>query len=433
MSLPRPANAREAARRILSAVLERGRPLDESWSAALAPGGGLDVLQERDRAFARHLVATALRRKGEIDAVLAKCLERPLPVSASRERSALRLGAAQLLFLDTPAHAAVGETVAVVAGNSRYRGLVNAVLRRIDRDREALTRDLDPDRLNTPDWLWRRWTGRYGEEATRRIAAIHRAEPPLDITVKGDPAAWAGPLEAHLLPTGTLRRSLGGPVGQLPGYAEGAWWVQDAAAALPARLLGDVAGRSVVDLCAAPGGKTAALAAAGARVTAVEKSSARAARLRENLDRLRLRAEIAVTDAAGWQPPEPADAVLLDAPCSATGTARRHPDVPHLKRPDDIAGLTAIQDRLLTAAAGMLRPGGTLIYATCSLEPEEGEERIAAFLAAGAPFDRRPVTADELGGFGAPVTPEGDLRTLPGDAPDPQGWDGFFACRLIRR
>lgn len=433
MSAPRPVNARETARRILSAVLERGRPMDESWAAALNPGGGLDKLEERDRAFTRRLVATTLRRKGEIDAVVAKCLERPLPVVATRERSALRLGAAQLLFLDTPAHAAVGETVAVVGADSRYRGLVNAVLRRIDRDRAKLMQGLDADRLNTPDWLWQRWTAAYGEAATRRIATIHRAEPPLDITTKGDPAAWVEPLEAHRLPTGTLRRALGGPIHLLPGYAEGEWWVQDAAAALPAHLLGEVAGQRVIDLCAAPGGKTAALAAAGAIVTAVEKSATRAERLQANLKRLDLKAEIVVADAATWRPDGPADAVLLDAPCSATGTARRHPDVPHLKRPDDLISLGTIQDELLAAATEMLRPGGRLVYATCSLEAEEGSERIATFLGKGAPFDRRPVGAEEIGGFAAALTPEGDLRTLPGDAPDPQGWDGFYACRLIRR
>lgn len=433
MSAPRPVNARETARRILSAVLERGRPLDEAWAAALNPGGGLDALEERDRGFTRLLVATALRRKGEIDAVVARCLDKPLPAAASRERSALRLGAAQLLFLDTPAHAAVGETVAVVGAGSRYRGLVNAVLRRIDRERAKLTEGLDADRLNIPDWLWKRWTAAYGEAATRRIAAVHRTEPPLDITCKGDPAAWAEALEARLLPTGTLRRASGGPVHLLPGYAEGNWWVQDAAAALPARLLGDVAGLRVIDLCAAPGGKTAALVAAGAVVVAVEKSPARAERLRANMQRLNLPAEVIVADAVEWQPASEADAVLLDAPCSATGTARRHPDVPHLKRPDDITGLRTIQNRLLAAATTMLRPGGRLVFATCSLEPEEGPECIGTFLAGGAPFDRIPITAAEIGGFAQALTPEGDLRTLPGDAPDPQGWDGFYASRLIKR
>jgi 16S rRNA (cytosine967-C5)-methyltransferase len=259
------------------------------------------------------------------------------------------------------------------------------------------------------------------------------ADPPLDITAKVDPAAWAAPLGAALLPTGTLRRMHAGAVEQLPGFVEGAWWVQDAAAALPARLFGDVAGKRVIDLCAAPGGKTAQLAAAGAKVTAVEKSPSRARRLEANLRRLGLAAQVAVADATVWRPDQAADAVLLDAPCSATGTARRHPDVPHLKRPDDLVSLTAIQDALLTAAGAMVQPGGILVYTVCSLEPEEGRERIAAFLSREPSWERVPVVAAEVGGFAPAISAEGDLRTLPGEAPDPGGWDGFYACRLRRR
>jgi 16S rRNA (cytosine967-C5)-methyltransferase len=424
--------ARDAARRVLSAILERGRPLDEAWAAALAPGAALIQLPERDRAFARLLIATALRRKGEIDAVLARCLAKPLPPKASRERTALRLGIVQLLHLGTPAHAAVGETVALVGEGSPYRALVNAVLRRVAREQQALTADLDAERINTPDWLWERWCAAYGEAATRRIAAQHMADPPLDLMAKSDAPRWAEALGAQLLPTGTLRRSHAGAVEQLPGFAEGAWWVQDAAAALPARLLGDIAGKHVIDLCAAPGGKTAQLAAAGALVTAVEKSPARAQRLETNLRRLQLQATIVVADATSWRPEAPADAVLLDAPCSATGTARRHPDVPHLKRPDDLMGLTAIQDALLAAATAMVRPGGLLVYAVCSLEPEEGREQIRALLDRQPGWRRLPIAATEIGGQEAAISAEGDLRTLPGNASDPGGWDGFYASRLQR-
>ncbi|WP_119420187.1 RsmB/NOP family class I SAM-dependent RNA methyltransferase [Desertibaculum subflavum] len=428
-----PPTARDAARRILSAVLERGRPLDEAWAAALAPDAPLTRLSERDRAFTRLLVATSLRRKGEIDAVLARCIAKPLPPKAGRERTALQLGVAQLLHLGTPAHAAVGETVALVGEASPYRALVNAVLRRVAREPQALVADLDAAHLNTPEWLWQRWCKEYGEAATRRIAAQHMADPPLDITAKENPGNWAEQLGAALLPTGTLRRPHAGAVEQLPGFAEGAWWVQDAAAALPARLLGDVSGKRVIDLCAAPGGKTAQLAAAGARVTAVEKSSARAQRLQGNLRRLKLEAEIVVGDATAWRPGDPADAVLLDAPCSATGTARRHPDVPHLKRPDDLVALTAFQDALLAAAGRMVRPGGMLVYAVCSLEPEEGRDRIAALLSRDGAWARLPLAAAEIGGHSNAISAEGDLRTLPGDAPDPGGWDGFYAARLQRR
>lgn len=424
--------ARDAARRILSAVLERGRPLDEAWAAALAPDAPLTHLPERDRAFARLLVATTLRRKGEIDAVLGRCLAKPLPPKATRERTALRLGVAQLLHLGTPAHAAVGETVALVGDASPYRALVNAVLRRVAREKASLTEGIDAAHLNTPDWLWQRWCKEYGEEATRRTAEQHMADPPLDITAKADPAAWAEKLDAKLLPTGTLRRTHAGAVEQLPGFAEGAWWVQDAAAALPARLLGDVAGKHVIDLCAAPGGKTAQLAAAGAQVTAVEKAPARAHRLETNLQRLGLKAQVVVADATAWRPEGTADAVLLDVPCSATGTARRHPDVPHLKRPDDLVGLTALQDALLTAAGTMVRPRGLLVYAVCSLEPEEGRERIRSFLGRDSGWERVPITADEIGGYAGAISAEGDLRTLPGNGPE-GGWDGFYACRLRRR
>lgn len=425
--------ARDAARRVLSAVLERGRPLDEAWAAALAPGAALIQLPERDRAFARLLIATALRRKGEIDAVLARCLAKPLPPKATRERTALRLGIVQLLHLGTPAHAAVGETVALVGEASPYRALVNAVLRRVAREQQSLVADIDAVRVNTPDWLWQRWCAEYGEAATRRLANQHMADPPLDITAKSDAAHWAGLLEANLLPSGTLRRPHAGGIEQLPGFAEGAWWVQDAAAALPARLLGDVAGKRVIDLCAAPGGKTAQLAAAGAEVTAVEKSAARAKRLDANLRRLQLQATVVVADATAWRPDAPVDAVLLDAPCSATGTVRRHPDVPHLKRPDDLLGLTGLQDALLTAATAMVRPGGILVYAVCSLEPQEGRDRIQSLLARESGWDRRPISGGEIGGYDAAISRDGDLRTLPGDAPDPGGWDGFYACRLQRR
>lgn len=425
--------ARDAARRILSAVLERGRPLDEAWAAALAPGAPLTHLSDRDRAFARLLAATALRRAGEIDAVLARCLAKPLPPKAGRERTALRLGVTQLMHLGTPAHAAVGETVALVGDASPYRALVNAVLRRVAREQQSLADGVDAAHLNTPEWLWQRWCKEYGEAATRRMAAQHMADPPLDITVRSDASLWAERLRASILPTGTLRRPHAGAIEQLPGFSEGAWWVQDAAAALPARLLGEVNGKRVIDLCAAPGGKTAQLAAAGAVVTAVEKSPARARRLEGNLRRLGLDAEIVVADACGWRPAAPADAVLLDAPCSATGTARRHPDVPHLKRPDDLVGLTAMQDALLAAAADMVQTDGTLVYAVCSLEPEEGPDRIRALLARDGAWDRQPLAAAEIGGCAEAISAEGDLRTLPGDAPDPRGWDGFYACRLRRR
>jgi 16S rRNA (cytosine967-C5)-methyltransferase len=280
-----------------------------------------------------------------------------------------------------------------------------------------------------------RWTGAYGRPTAHAIAAMHGEEPPLDLTVKQDPDGWAARLRGRVVATGTVRLVAHGPVSLLPGYVEGAWWVQDAAAALPARLFGEVAGRRVADLCAAPGGKTAQLAAAGARVTAVDRSPARLARLRENLARLGLAAETIEADALEWQA-EPFDAVLVDAPCSSTGTIRRHPDIPWLKREVDVAAMASLQARLLDRAVALTRPGGTLVYCTCSLEPEECEMQVSALLERTPGLVRRPLAAAEVGGQAEFVTEAGDLRTLPchWSDPDPRmaGLDGFYAARLER-
>ena len=430
VSSPHPG-ARGAALALLLAVLARRRPLDEAMTEQSRAGGGLAGLEVRDRAFARLLVATVLRRLGQIDAILALCLAKPLPEDAA-ERQMLRLGVAQLLFLATPPHAAVDGTMRLVDPVSPYRGLVNAVLRRIAREGQGMLAEQDAPRLNTPEWLWRRWCANFGEAQTRAIALAHQGEPPLDISVKGEPASWAGRLDAVVLPTGSLRRA-GGAVEAMAGFAAGAWWVQDAAAALPARLLRPGAGDLVLDLCAAPGGKTAQLVLSGAEVVAVERQAGRIERLRGNLARLGLSAEIAAHDAVHFRPARPADAVLLDAPCSATGTIRRHPDVAHLKRAEDLVPLARAQSRLLAAALAMLRPGGRLVYCVCSLEPEEGPERIAALLASGAPAEREPILEAEVPGLAEAITPEGALRTLPSHWAEAGGLDGFYACRLRRR
>jgi 16S rRNA (cytosine967-C5)-methyltransferase len=428
-----PRDPRAVALTLLAQVLERRRPLDE----ALAGSKGLAALAARDRAFVRRLLATLLRRLGQVDALIDHCLDRPLRRGHGDVRNLLRLGAVQLAFLDTPAHAAVSTTLnlATTPRLAGHKGLINALLRRIAREGADLLARQDAARLNAPHWLWDSWVAAYGEPTARAIAEAHLNEPPLDLTVKkpAEAAAWAERLEATLLPTGSLRLPPGrGEVARLPGYDDGAWWIQDAAATLPSRLLGAVAGRRVVDLCAAPGGKTAALAAAGARVTAVEVSPARLARLEANLARLGLNAETVAADATRWRPPAPADAVLLDAPCSGTGTLRRHPDIAWLKRSTDLAALVALQDRLLAAAVEMTAPGGTIVYATCSLQPKEGIARIAALLAAGAPVVRAPIHAEEVFGTAEWLTPEGDLRTLPCHLAALGGMDGFYACRLHR-
>jgi 16S rRNA (cytosine967-C5)-methyltransferase len=422
--------ARHAALELIGAVLRRKRPLDD----AIEESGPMHELSGRDRAFARLLVATALRRLGQIDALIALCLSTPLAPRAAVIHDILRLGVAQLLFLRTPPHAAVATSVdlAQSLGFLSHKGLVNAVLRRLSVEGAERVGTQDAPRLNTPDWLWRSWSGSYGEDTARAIATAHLKEAPLDLTLREDAEGWCGRLQGTLLPTGTLRRPAGGSIAALPGYAEGAWWVQDAAAALPARLFGELAGREVVDLCAAPGGKSAQLASAGARVTAIDRSSRRLDRLIANFDRLSLPIEAVVADALAWRPPHPIDAVLLDAPCTTTGAIRRHPDVPYLKAPEDVARLSVVQENLLRAAIDMLQPGGILVYCTCSLEPQEGPQRIEALLRTGAPVARAGIDPGEVGANPDWITAEGDLRTLPCHFAEFDGVDGFFCARLVK-
>lgn len=424
-------SARNVALDLISAVLRRKRPLDD----AIEDDPAMHQLPGRDRAFARLLVATVLRRLGQIDSLIADCLNMPLAPRAALVHDILRVGVAQLLFLRTPPHAAVATSVDIAQsrGFVSHKGLVNAVLRRLSVEGAARIDRQDAPRLNTPDWLWRSWSRAYGEATARAIATAHMKEAPLDLTLRDDVEAWRARLDGVLLPTGTLRRAAGGALATLPGYSEGAWWVQDAAAALPARLFGGLAGREVIDLCAAPGGKTAQLATAGARVTAVDRSTRRLDRLVANFERLDLSVEAVGADALTWRPTHPVEAVLLDAPCSTTGAIRRHPDVPHLKLPEDVVRLSVVQENLLRAAIDMLRPGGTLVYCTCSLEPEEGLERIEALLYGGAPVSRREIEPGEIGVEPEWITPSGDLRTLPCHFGQYDGIDGFFCARLVKR
>lgn len=421
--------ARRAAADILTAVLEKSRPLDE----ALDRHEQLQTLESRDRAFTRMLVATTLRRLGEIEAVLDECLRKPIPEPL---RLILRLGACQLLFLDTAPYAAVDSAVemAKADGFKGLRGLVNAVLRRLSREGAAMLGRLDAPRVNTPDWLWQSWARAYGEDSAHAIAAAHMSEAPLDITVakRDDAAMWAERLEGPLLANGTIRRTEGGAVDMLPGFAEGAWWVQDVASSMPARLFGDVRGVSVLDLCAAPGGKTAQLAAGGAVVTAVDRAAGRMRRLERNFERLGLDVTIKIADAAMWRPDVPADAVLVDAPCSGTGTIRRHPDIARLKKARDVGRLAELQRRLLAASVEMVKPGGTIVYSTCSLEPEEGERQVEALLAGGAPVERVAIEPGEIGGWAEIIDADGALRSTPAHLSDIGGIDGFYAARLRR-
>ncbi len=413
--------ARAAALDLLDAALSRRAGLEEGLTHP-----ALGRLEPRDRAFARALAMATLRHLGPIDAALQARLKKPPP---DRIVQVLRLGAAQLLVLKTPAHAAVSATVDLTGrqkGGQPFKGLVNAVLRGLTREPPPID---DPDLL-APQWLAARWRSAFGAEAARAMAALIAEEPATDVTPKGPDADLAAALEAQVLPGGSLRAGLKGEVSGWPGFAEGRWWVQDASAAIPARLLDVKEGETALDLCAAPGGKTLQLAAEGARVTAVDKSPGRLKRVSENLARTGLSAEVVNADAAQWADRRRFDAVLLDAPCSATGTYRRHPDVLWVASPADVPKLAALQARLLDAAGRRVKPGGQLVYCVCSLEPEEGEAQVAAFLKRTPEFGVEPVAPGEGGAPEASRLADGTLRILPHHLEG--GTDGFFIARLRR-
>lgn len=427
--------ARDAAVEALLGVLVQGRAFDD----VLAKSVDKRNLEPRDRAFARAVAAAALRNRGSLLHVITKFLQKPLPKDTGRLEPILLSAAAQLIVLKTPPHAAISIAVdqtRVDQKARRFDKLANAVLRRVSENGVAILHESDQPQLDIPAWMYARWVNAYGAEVAHAIAAASLTEAALDLTPKSDAEAWAEKLGGQLLPTGSIRLAAGGRIEDLAGFSEGAWWVQDAAAALPVKLLGDVRDLSVADLCAAPGGKTAQLAAAGADVTAVDVSQDRLQRLRDNLARLNLKAKTVAADATTWSPAAPFDAILVDAPCTATGTIRRHPDILHLKRPEDAAQLAAIQSAILEAAAAALKPGGRLVYCTCSLEPEEGQGQIERFLAAHKEFSRKPVDQGAIGGWQQMITPDGDLRTLPSHLeamPEGQrGLDGFYAAVLVK-
>ena len=420
--------ARVAATAVFRAVIEDGAKLDEALEAAANGISGADL------ALVRAIVAATLRHLGEIEHALARHLNKPLPAKSGLTRAIMVTAAAQLLYMRVPAHAAIDLAVRQAKADRKAQhqaGLVNAVLRQTDR----MPRDgnIAPG-INIPAPFSTRWRANWGDEAFAAIAVELLNEPPLDISVKGDAVTWAERLGARVLSTGSLRIDTPrGAIDALPGFGEGQWWVQDAAAALPVRLLGDVKTKRVLDLFAAPGGKTAQLSAAGAGVTAVDISAPRMLKVRHNLERLRLEAELVVADAFHFEAPEAFDAVLLDAPCSATGTARRNPDVLYHRKAADIEVLTRLQARALDHSAGLVRPGGLIVYCTCSLEPEEGEAQMLRFLAENSQFQRVPVTAAEIGDLAAAIDLNGDVRTRPGQVIDGGGsLDGFFIARLRR-
>ena len=431
--------ARQAAAKLLAAVIDARTPLDGLTDHDHGHPN-FRALEMRDRSLVRAILATALRYRGTIARLIARRLEHPLPPKAHQLSHVLHVAAAQILFLDIPDSAAVDLAVTHAKSDprtARFSGLVNGVLRGIARDKDdALPAELDRQD-DAPEWFRDRLAAAYGAGKAQAILAAHRIEAPVDFTVKSDPERWAQAFGGLVLATGSVRvERLAAAVADLPGFADGEWWVQDAAASLPARLFGDVAGRRVADLCAAPGGKTAQLALTGADVTAFDSSRNRLKRLDENLKRLRLPATMIEADVLKYQADSLFDAVLLDAPCSSTGTVRRHPDVPWTKAPDDIAKLADLQSRLLARAALMVKPGGGLVFANCSLDPAEGELLVAAFLAEHPEIVLDPIRPGEVSGADPFIAANGTLRTTPADLdlgrPEISGLDGFFAARFSR-
>ncbi len=422
--------ARLAAARALQAVLVERRMLADLRDAPDGPFAGLDPA---DRARVLSLTTGVLRELGRVDAVLNPFLDRhpPRPVM-----NVLRLAVHEMLSRGAPAHAVVNAAVTIVRRSRKHRhlaGLVNAVARRVDAEARPRRADLPPQPL--PSWLAKPVRDAWGPEAVERIAAAHAKGAPIDLTVKNpdETDEWARRLGAELLPTGSLRLKGRGQLSALPGFAEGAWWVQDAAAALPARVLAPRPGERVLDLCAAPGGKTMQLAATGAEVTAVDLSEKRLQRLRQNLTRTGLAARVVAADALSWRPEAPAQAILLDAPCSATGTIRRHPDLPYVRAGVDLSELFRLQEQLLDHAAGLLAPGGRLVYCTCSLLPREGETQIERFLSRNPAMRAVPIDAAALGLDPAWVDSTGALRLRPDCWPGRGGMDGFYIALLERR
>jgi 16S rRNA (cytosine967-C5)-methyltransferase len=429
--------ARQAAAKLLSAVVDAHTSMDGLTDEDNGHPA-YRALDGRDRALVRAILLSALRRRGTIAAAIAAQLERPLPGNALALDHLLHVAATQILFLDVPDRAAVDLAVEQAKADPRTRRfdkLVNGVLRSIVRQKAAIL--ASPPVPDVPDWFVARLVEAYGTSKADAILEAHRTEAPVDFTVKADPEGWAERLGGIVLPTGTVRVARPeGPISTLPGYDDGAWWVQDAAAALPARLMGDVAGLHVADLCAAPGGKTAQLIHAGARVTALDVSRNRLKRLRANLDRLGLEATVVEADLAKFEPDQLFDAVLLDAPCSSTGTVRRHPDVAWTKTPEEIAKLAAVQARLLDHAVRTVKPGGHVVFSNCSLHPLEGEQLLQTVLAERDDLALEPIEPAAFPELASFITASGAVRTTPADLPhaDPalSGMDGFFAARLRR-
>lgn len=422
----RPADSRRAAADLLITTLERRRTFDE----AAATTDSFDNLSGSDRGFAYAMASAALRHLGAIDQGLSAFLDRPLESATAEARALLRVGASQLWCLETSPHAAVSETVNAAKSwpkAKRASGLINAVLRKASRDRSGYDGAIDTEIW--PNWLQRVFADSLGAERTKRLAALQRIQADLQLTPKsGSAASLAAETGGTVLPNGQVALQVA-DIEAIPGYSSGDWWVQDAAAALPARLMRFSAGDPVIDLCAAPGGKTMQLAARGARVTAIDRSSRRLKRVDVNLERTQLADNVTclAADAGTWTPDEPANHILLDAPCSALGTLRRHPEGAWIKRPEEIAKYPEAQKRLLEAAIRMSASGAEILYCVCSPLRAEGLDVIEAAIGAGR-VERTIINADEAPGFEACITDRGDVLTAPICEDD--RFDAFYIARL---
>lgn len=421
-------STRKISLEMIEAICDQGQSLNEvfdqhtSWAQ----------LEDRDRRFVRRLVMGLLRHRGELDDRIKPLLR--YPPGQSRVMNILRLGVLELTILEHPAHAAVSEAVQL-AGKKFYpqKGLINAVLRKVAADKKPLRSHASRARRNIPKWLWQRWTSDHGTETTRSLAIEGLKEPPLDLFVQKNRDHYASELGGMCLSTHTVRLAEFGNIQTLAGFADGDWWVQDVAATLPVVLLDVEAGQPVLDLCAAPGGKTMQLSQTGADVTAVELVNKRCQIIRDNLQRTSLNADIVRANALKWEPERQWPKILLDAPCSATGTIRRNPDVLYHRKPDELQVIQDLQDALLSKARDWLMPGGEMVYATCSLLKSEGEERIEAFLEAHDDMEIVPYTHDQLGGIAVDSNDKGMVRTFPAGLAEQGGMDGFFMTKLRRR
>ncbi|MAI89883.1 transcription antitermination factor NusB [Ponticaulis sp.] len=420
---------RLAAIALLTRILDHRQTLDE----ALGQEKLYDQLEGSDRGFARAMTSAALRSLGKLELILSKHVTgRGFSQLDPDVKQVLRIGAAQICVLKTPAHAAVSETVEAargVEGAKRAGGLINAVLRKLNED------DLEtlpgPSTEIWPEGFAVRLEAAVGADAANALAEAQSDTPPLDLTCLSDRKLYADRLGGEEIGPASIRLD-GGMVESLMGYEGGAWWVQDVAATLPVHIMAPKKGERILDMCAAPGGKTLQIAVTGASVTALDRSAKRLRLVKQNLERTNLKAETLAADATKWTAPEPFDGVLLDAPCSALGTLRRHPEGPWIKSEEDLSRFPQIQARLLRAAADMVGPSGRLIYCVCTPMPREGVEIVDEFLEVMPGWKREPVTAEEVAGFEKAVTDKGDVLTLPGSCEFERGCDAFYISRLVR-